>query len=93
MSIKVSIQNPSGLPPWALTELLLIASRFHCHVSIRDGEIMIDGKSLIEVISMTRSRLPRVEVQLRGEDEEEALDCIRDSRVGQYIAHLHVKAG
>lgn len=86
MAVKILLQNLTGLPPWALTDLLLIVRQFHCPVSIHNGEITIDGKKLLEVISVIHPELSKVLVDLYGEDEEEAVDYIRRSRVGRFIA-------
>lgn len=85
MSIKISIQNKPGLPPWALTNLLLIVRQFHCHASFRNGEITVDGKKLLQVVSLIKAELPKLEVNLSGDDEAEALDYIRHSQVGRFI--------
>jgi phosphotransferase system HPr-like phosphotransfer protein len=85
MSKKISLQNKSGLPPWALTDLLHIARQFHCHVSIHNGEIMIDVKKLLEVLSLIRANVSKVEVNLQGDDEEEAFKSIEDSQVGRFV--------
>jgi phosphotransferase system HPr-like phosphotransfer protein len=85
VSVKILLENISGLPPWALTDLLLIVRQFHCRVSIHNGEITIDGKKMLEVISVIHPELAKVEVNLHGEDEEEAVDYIRNSRVGRFI--------
>jgi len=86
MSKTISLQNQTGLPPWALTDLLVIGRQFHCHVNIRAGKLVIDGKKLLEVISLRRCDLSRVEVYLRGDDEQQALDQIVNSAVSRFIA-------
>jgi phosphotransferase system HPr (HPr) family protein len=84
MSKKISIQNKPGLPGWALTDLLLVARRFHCHITLHDDEITIDGKKLLEVISLIRPNLSSLVVMLKGNDEEEALEAILNSGMGRF---------
>ncbi len=86
MSKKVTLQNKPGLPGWALTDLVYIAREFHCHISIHDDEIKIDGKKLLEVLSLVRPDLSKVEVGFHGVDEAEAEKTIRDSSLGRFIA-------
>ncbi len=87
MSKKITLQNNPGIPSWALTDLVRIARQFHCHISLHDDEIRIDGKKLLEVIALLRRPdLRRVEVGLRGHDEEEAYRSIRESDMGRFIA-------
>lgn len=86
MSIKILLQNKPGLPPWALADLLLIVRQFHCRATLHNGEILIDGKKWLEVASIAKPDLTRVEVGLNGEDEDEALDTIRQSKIGRFIA-------
>ncbi len=85
MSKKITLQNKPGLPAWALTDIVRIAREVHCHISIHDDEIKIDGKKLLEVLSRIRPDLWRVEVGLDGIDEEEALKSIRDSSISRFI--------
>ncbi len=85
MSKKITLQKNPGLPPWALTDLLRIARKFHCHIKIRDDEITIDGKKLLEVVSLIRPDLSRVVVSLKGSDEKAALESIRNSSMGRFI--------
>jgi phosphotransferase system HPr-like phosphotransfer protein len=85
MAVKILLQNLTGLPPWALTDLLLIVRQFNCRVSIHNGEIAIDGKKMLEVISVIHPELAKVEVSFQGEDEDEAVDYIRHSRVGRFM--------
>jgi hypothetical protein len=85
MSIKISIQNKPGLSPWTLADLLLIVRQFHCHASIHNGEIMIDGKNRLEAAAIRRPELSKMKAKLNGGDENKALDYIRNSRVGRFI--------
>jgi phosphotransferase system HPr (HPr) family protein len=86
MSKKITLHNEPGLPVWALTDLVNIAREFHCHISLHDDEIKIDGKKLLQVISLIRPDLSKVEVGFQGIDEEEAVKAIRDSNLGRFIA-------
>jgi len=86
MSKKITLQNKPGLPGWALTDLVYIAREFHCHISLHDDEIKIDGKKLLEVLSLIRPDLSRVEVGFQGTDEEEAVRAVRNSGLGRFIA-------
>jgi phosphotransferase system HPr-like phosphotransfer protein len=85
MSKKITLQNQPGLPPWALTQLLLLIRPFRCQVQIHDGRVNIDGKKLLEVFSVIRSDLASVEVQLQGMDEEDALQSILNSKLGRFV--------
>ncbi len=86
MSVKVLIQNESGLPSWALRELLLIVRQFRCHASLLSGETVIDGKKMLQVISVIKTGLSKVELRLEGEDEGKALACILHSKMGRFIS-------
>ncbi len=85
MSKKITLQNQPGLPPWALTDLLRIARKFQCHIKLHDDEITIDGKKLLEVVSLIRPDLSRLIVSLKGSDEKEALESILKSNMGRFI--------
>jgi phosphotransferase system HPr-like phosphotransfer protein len=86
MSKKITLHFKPALPVWALTDLLYMAREFHCHISLHDDEIQVDGKKLLEVLSLVRPDLSRVEVGFQGIDEEEAVKAIRDSSLGRFIA-------
>ncbi len=86
MSKKITLQNQPGLPPWALADLVRIARKFHCRINLHDDEITIDGKKLLEVISLIRPDLSRLVVSLKGKDEKQALASILNSQTGRFIA-------
>lgn len=85
MSKKITIQNKPELPPWALTDLVLISRKFHCHINIHNNEITIDAKKMLEVISLVGPDLSRIEIRLNGKDEKEAFKSILNSNMGRFI--------
>ena len=79
MSKKITIQPYPGVDPWALAVLLQVSGRFHCHMTLHDGEIRLEGKNLQEVLSCILSSSPGALVNFQEKDRERSWMAIRPS--------------
>ena len=82
---ELDVQNPSGLHARPASALVRCASTLQARVRIanlaRPG-LEVDAKSILGVLSLGVSAGGRIRVTAEGDDEEVAIDRIRDLVVG-----------
>lgn len=73
-----NVVNRLGLHARAAAKLVHLTSRFVSHVTIsRDGE-KVDGKSILGILMLAAPQGSAVELQVDGNDEDEAAKAILD---------------
>ena len=74
----LTVKNKLGLHARAAARLVAVASKYKCSVTIsRHGyNDLIDGKSILGILSLAASRGTKLNFILDGEDEYEALKAI-----------------
>ena len=70
------ITNENGLHVRPATELVSIASKYTCEISISYGGITLDLKSIMNVLSLSLAKGSKIVIQTSGIDEVEAMDNI-----------------
>ena len=50
-----------------------IACRYGCDASVRKGDLLVNGKSIMGVLQLAATRGQFIEIETNGEAEEEAL--------------------
>ncbi|MDD2922773.1 MAG: phosphoenolpyruvate--protein phosphotransferase [Anaerolineales bacterium] len=71
------IINPTGLHARPATELVTIAKKYQAQVRIRNGEVIVDAKSLVNILKLGASKGVNVRVSASGADEDAALAEIK----------------
>ena len=71
------IVNRLGLHARAAAKLVRLASRFESEIVLRAGPQEADAKSIMSVLMLAGTEGTELEVQIRGEDAESALESIR----------------
>ncbi|MEL7498921.1 MAG: HPr family phosphocarrier protein [Planctomycetota bacterium] len=75
-STVVTINNPQGLhmrPAYLFAET---AAKFSCHVElVKDGN-RVDGKSVIDILTLGASQGTQVTVEAKGDDAESAIHTL-----------------
>lgn len=81
-SAVVEISNRLGLHARAAARFVHLANRFESRVGVRHGEVRVDGKSILGLLTLAAGCGSRIELSADGDDEERALselcDLVRD---------------
>jgi phosphocarrier protein len=77
---KIEIRNKHGLHARARAAALLVqtVSRFSADVKIsKDGQV-VDGRSIIGVLTLGAAKGSKIRVEAKGQDAEEAVSTIEE---------------
>ena len=73
---KVTVSNPQGLHARPADLFARLANRFQSTIEvIKDGQ-RVDGKSILEVLTLAAARGTRLMIVARGNDAQEAVDAL-----------------
>ncbi|MBI5945672.1 MAG: phosphoenolpyruvate--protein phosphotransferase [Chloroflexi bacterium] len=75
----VVIINPTGLHARPATELVNIAKRYQAQVKVRSGELVVDAKSLVNLLKLGAVKGAAVRVSAEGVDADAALTALKDA--------------
>ncbi|MFQ5849433.1 MAG: HPr family phosphocarrier protein [Candidatus Binatia bacterium] len=76
VSRRLEIKNRLGLHARAAALLVQTVNRFSAEVRIsKDGQV-VDGRSIISVLTLGAAKGSRIRVEARGKDAEEAVRAI-----------------
>jgi phosphocarrier protein len=70
---KITISNKLGLHARAASKLVQLTNKFDSAISICKGNLRIDGKSILGILSLAASTDSKIEVEAVGPDEERAI--------------------
>ena len=73
---KVTITHNLGLHLRSAGALVQIATPFSCEITIQNGNIIANGKSIMSVLSLAAPCGTELEVSAAGSDAEEAVEAI-----------------
>ena len=76
-SATLRVVNRLGLHARAAAKLVRLASRFESDIVLRTGPQEADAKSIMAVLMLAATEDTELEVDVRGEDAESALEGIR----------------
>lgn len=75
---KIIVHNPNGLHARPASLFVQIASKYNSSIKLeKDGEV-VDGKSIIAILSLGIQKGTEVKVIIEGEDAQEALKEIKE---------------
>jgi len=74
---EVRITNKLGLHARASAQFVGIASQFACDVQLQRDDIVVNGKSMMAIMTLAASQGTQVTLITDGEQEEEALQALR----------------
>ncbi|MCP4546127.1 MAG: HPr family phosphocarrier protein [bacterium] len=74
----LKVVNIKGLHLRAASELVKLTATCICKVTLYNGVIEVDGKSILGVAALGAAQGSMVTIRTDGEDEGEALDKIAD---------------
>lgn len=73
---ELDVVNAKGLHLRAASELVKLTSTLACRVSLSNGVIEVDGKSILGVAALGAASGSKVRVRCEGEDESGCLEQI-----------------
>lgn len=73
---KLTIQNKLGVHTRAAAKLVNTAKRYASKVELAFNDRLVDGKSIMSVITLGAQKDHVVEIIITGEDEQDALNAI-----------------
>ena len=77
---KVKVVNQLGLHARAAAQLVRLASKFKSRIIIKriDNAVIADAKSILSVLTLAASKSTHLELEIEGDDEQEALSAIKE---------------
>ena len=77
---KVKVVNQLGLHARAAAQLVRRASNFKSRITLKrtDSAVVADAKSILSVLTLAASKRTQLELEVDGEDEQEALQAIEE---------------
>lgn len=77
---KVKVVNQLGLHARAAAQLVRRASNFKSRIILKrtDNAVVADAKSILSVLTLAASKRTQLELEVDGEDEQEALQAIEE---------------
>lgn len=75
---RVKIINPLGLHARAAAQLVRIAGAFKSRILLKrlDNAVVADAKSILNVLTLAAPNGAKLDLQVDGEDETEAIEAI-----------------
>ena len=74
----VRISNKYGLHARPAAEFVKLAGRFRSEITVRKGDVEVNGKSIMGVMMLAAENGSDIVIQAVGEDAEEALRSLTD---------------
>jgi phosphocarrier protein HPr len=78
VSRDIKVVNKLGFHARPAAMFAKLASQFDCDISVRRGETVVSGKSLMGLLSMEAGCGTTIHVTAEGEDAQEALERLDD---------------
>ena len=73
---EARIVNPLGMHARPAAEFVKTANRFRSQVSVRRGDLTVNGKSIMGMMMLAAERGSTLLIAADGEDASEALDAL-----------------
>lgn len=73
---EARIVNPLGMHARPAAEFVKTANRFRSQVSVRRGDLTVNGKSIMGMMMLAAERGSTLVIAADGEDAAEALDAL-----------------
>ena len=78
MISKIKITNVLGLHARASSKLVKLTNKFSSQINISKGNLVIDAKSILGILSLGASFGTEIKIEIVGDDEEAAMMEIID---------------
>ena len=75
-SIEVILPTENGLHARPATKFVEAASRYTSEITVAKDSMVVDGKSVIEILTLAAEQGTRLVITAEGEDAEEAVETL-----------------
>ena len=75
---EVEIRNEYGLHMRPAMLFVDIASQYESDVSVSNGEMSVDGKSIMEMSMLAATVGTKLQIRAEGSDSEQAVEALRE---------------
>jgi len=75
---RITIINKLGLHARAAAKFVSTAAAFASEVTVQANGQSVDGKSIMSIMMLAAAKGTELELECKGDDEQEALDAICD---------------
>lgn len=80
---KIQIRNSQGLHARPASLFVKIANRFESEVIVRKDAEEVSGKSIMGLLTLAANRGSTVEIEVKGEDAEQAMKALEEFLTGE----------
>lgn len=81
---QMTISNRLGLHARAAAKFVQLAGRFRAHITLsKDGQ-MVDGKSILGILTLAAAQGTHLALRAEGDDEAEAVAALTDLIDGKF---------
>lgn len=81
------VANDKGLHTRPSTELVKCATNFKAQVNLFYGDLVVNAKSLLGILTLGASRGSKIEVEAIGDDAEKAVATILELARNKFYIH------
>jgi phosphocarrier protein HPr len=75
---KVTVENKLGLHLRAAAELVKVANKYKCHITVSQNIQHANAKSLMGLLTLAAAKGTELEIACDGEDAKEAVAGLKD---------------
>ena len=76
--VTVEIKNAHGLHMRPAMQFVDLASQFDCEITVSNGKIDVDGKSIMSMSMLAAEYGTRLKIRAEGPDAEKAVETLRE---------------
>jgi phosphocarrier protein len=88
---EAKIVNPLGMHVRPGAEFVKVASRFKSAVEVRNGDVSVNGKSILGMMTLAAECGASITIKTDGDDAEAAMDALL-ALVADGFYEMHLKA-
>lgn len=70
------VANERGIHARVAAKIVEVAGRFRSEVWLQKGNVRVNGRSILDILSLACGRGTRVKIEVMGPDEEEAVEAL-----------------
>ena len=78
VSLRIAIQNRLGLHARPAMSFVDTAKNFESQVSVRKGEQVVDGKSIMQIMMLAAGQGTELDIRAEGPDAAEAVAALKE---------------
>ncbi len=84
ISRTIRISNRLGLHARAAARFVELASGYRAQVTLRRGEVSVDGKSILGILTLAAPQGSELELLVEGPDEQQAIEGLSELVISRF---------